>query len=127
MNIDPIAGSTTALMRMALDAAQMRHRVHVTNIANASVPEYTPVRLDFGDALSRARAELASPSGQPELQALDPVAVPATDSRGQPLGSVELDVEMADMVQNTMAYQVMLKGLAKHFSILSMAASDGRR
>jgi flagellar basal-body rod protein FlgB len=127
VNIEPIAGSTTTLVRLALDAAQMRHRAHVTNIANAGVPGYAPVRLDFGDALARAQAQLAQNPGDAEIQALSPDVVLATDPHGRPIGSVELDVEMADMVHNAMDYQALLKGLSRHLSILSMAISDGRR
>ena len=130
MNLEPLSGPTTSLVRLALDAAQMRHRVHVTNIANASVPAYTPVRLDFGQTLNEARAQLVSADPGRDTAAPADLAqevVPATDGRGQPLGSVELDVEMAEMVHNTLAYQSLMKGLSRHLAILSMAVSDGRR
>ena len=37
------------------------------------------------------------------------------------------DEQVADMAQNAVQYQVLARGLNRHFAILSMAANDGKR
>lgn len=124
MNIDSVSGPTTALVRTALDAALMRHQVHATNIANASVAGYQPLRLDFGDAMARARTELQAGGTAPELS---PGIVPLEDGFGHRADKVELDVEVAEIAHNTLAYQALMKGLSRYMGLLNIAVSDGRR
>jgi flagellar basal-body rod protein FlgB len=50
----------------------------------------------------------------------------ALDGLGLPT-QVQLDVEAADMARNAVHYQALVKGLSRHFAILSMAAGDGRK
>ena len=128
MNIDPLAGPTGSLLKMALDAAQLRHQVHVTNIANANVSGYTPMRLNFADELARMREALASdPSGAGVSSELQVMAEPASDGQGHAIDHVEVDMEVAEIAKNTLHYQAVLKGLSRHLSIIGMAIGDGRR
>lgn len=128
MNIDPVSGPTTALVRTALDAALMRHQMHATNIANASVAGYQPMRLDFGDAMARARADIqAGGMAHGGVAGLSPDIVPLEDGYGHRADKVELDVEVAAIAHNTLAYQALMKGLSRYMGILGIAMSDGRR
>jgi flagellar basal-body rod protein FlgB len=60
------------------------------------------------------------------LAQVRPNIEPAVDDAGVPR-QVQLDVEAADMARNAVHYQALVKGLSRHFSLLSMAASDGRK
>jgi flagellar basal-body rod protein FlgB len=92
------------------------------------VPDYAPVRLDFGDALARARDELnAGQTGAAALEVLTPEVTPQRDVQGHMQTAVEVDTEVAEIAQNTLQYQALMKGLSKHLSILSLAISEGKR
>lgn len=129
MTIDSVSGPTTALVRTALDAALMRHQMHAANIANASVAGYRPMRLDFGDAMARARADIQAGGAAAHggIAELAPDVVPLEDGFGNRAGKVELDVEVAGIAHNTLAYQALMKGLSRYMGILGIAMSDGRR
>ena len=98
---DGIESVTRSALAMALDAASLRQQAIATNIANANAIGYVPQRVSFEDQLADARRGLAQ--------------------------SGRLDAEAADMARNAVHYQALVKGLSRHFAILSMAAGDGRK
>ncbi|MCK7581354.1 MAG: hypothetical protein MZV65_40790 [Chromatiales bacterium] len=53
-----MVGVTQDLTLRALDAAVVRHNVLASNIANASNPEYVPLRVNFEDQLQLLRTDL---------------------------------------------------------------------
>lgn len=125
---DGIEALTTAALSIALDAASLRQQTFASNIANANALDYVPQRVSFESQLEELRRGLAG-SGRLDASALREV-VPrieqALDARGLPT-QVQLDVEAAGMARNTVQYQALVTGLSRHFAILSMAASDGRK
>lgn len=128
MNVDPIMGSTGALLKLALDAAHLKQQVHAANIANANVQGYAPLRLSFGDQLARLRDALAAgdaPAGLPD--ALDAELAPAVDEQGRAAAKVEIDQEVAEIAHNTLHYQALLRGMSKHLSLMALAIADGRK
>ena len=125
---DGIEAVTRSALAMALDAASLRQQVIATNIANANAVGYVPQRVSFEDQLSDARQSLAQ-SGRLDAFALSQVSAriePAADNLGA-TAQVQLDSEAADMARNAVHYQALVKGLSRHFAILSMAAGDGRK
>jgi flagellar basal-body rod protein FlgB len=40
---------------------------------------------------------------------------------------VLLDVEVANMAQNAVNYQILARGLSRYYSIMSSAVSDGKK
>lgn len=119
---------TSAVVALALDAASLRQQVIAANIANASTEGYAARRVHFESQLEQARRSLRAG------RTVDPLAlagvraaiVPATDAHGQG-APVRLDAEMASLAQNAVHYQALLKGLAQHHAMLSLAAGDGRK
>jgi len=105
---------TLASLGLALDAATLRQQVIAANIANANVEGYAAQGVSFEAALDAAR---------PELHAR---VVPMLDADGSPQ-PVQLDGEMARLSLNQLQYQVLVKGLNEHLSVLSSAVADGRR
>ena len=119
-----LSGATSDLVLRALDAGAVRHAVHAANIANASVEGYRPLRVDFEDQLAAARGALL---GRDEAAArgaaasLEPQVVP--DAGAKP---VQLDREVALMMENSVRYQALLSALGKNGALLRLAIREGR-
>ncbi|MFC4161853.1 hypothetical protein [Chitinimonas lacunae] len=115
---------TVSLVRLALDAASLRHQAIATNIANAGNAEHRPLRVSFEEQLDAARRELNSRGrvGTGSLSGVTPRLIGDAAPGERPL-----DLETANMAQNTMQYQALLKGLSKYMSIVSAAINEGKR
>ncbi|EJL72197.1 flagellar basal body protein [Variovorax sp. CF313] len=125
---DGIEAVTRSALALALDAASMRQQAIAANIANANVVGYVPQRISFEAQMVEVQRSMEQ-SGRIDAFALAqvrPNIEPAVDDAGVPR-QVQLDVEAADMARNAVHYQALVKGLSRHFSLLSMAASDGRK
>ncbi len=123
-----IEAITTAAISLALDAASLRQRAIAANIANVNTEGYTAMRVSFEEQLGELRERLnASGTVDPfTLSGVRAQIVPALDVAGQG-EKVRLDVEVAQLAENTVRYQALLKGLNRHFAILNSAISDGRK
>jgi flagellar basal-body rod protein FlgB len=125
---DGIEAVTRSVLALALDAASLRQQAISANIANANTVGYVPQRVSFEDQLVDARRSMAQ-MGRIDAFALGDVRArmeSVVDNQGV-LGQVQLDMEAADMARNAVQYQALVKGLSRHFAILSMAAGDGRK
>lgn len=115
------------LVMRALDAATLRHAATARNIANASNPNYQPLRVDFEQQLVLARSELLrrddDAAARRALQNVQPRL--ETDALGT-ARKVQLDEEVAKMMQNTVYYQALLTAKGKHSAILRTAIREGR-
>ena len=119
---------TTSALGMALDAASLRQQAIAANIANHATEGYVAQKVDFESQMADARRTLES-KGTIDAFSLSSVKLEMTavfDSTGAPV-KVQLDEQMADMAQNAVQYQALTRALSRHFSLLSMAASDGKR
>lgn len=129
--IDAIGGVTADIVRLALDAAQLRHTAISNNIANANTPGYTRQKVNFEDQLVSASAALRTGSNAPGLSSLlgsiSPVLAADTSTGADLQGGVELEREMAELAKNVVRYEALLKGLGKEMSILSIAINEGRK
>jgi flagellar basal-body rod protein FlgB len=125
-----IEGITTALLGLALDAASLRQQAIAANIANADVPGYAPMAVDFERQLDSARRDIGGTS-RIDAAALSQV-VPALVAEASPpsLGlspKVMLDLEVAHLAQNGVQYQALVTGLSKHYAVLALAVGDGKK
>jgi len=119
---------TVEMVRMALDATSLRHQAIANNIANINTKGYAPARVDFEQQMSAVRQALDA--GQPVthemLSGIQPVL-----QRDQVVSDEDrtssLDTESANLAQNTVQYEALLKALGKHFAILGSAISEGKR
>jgi len=129
--IDGIESITQASLSLALDAATLRHQVIANNIANAGTEGFVPQRVKFSSQIEEARRQLDGGrriDGN-QLAAMTEAGVelePVSIGSGLP-ARVQLDSEVAQMAQNAVHYQALLKGLSRHMGILSTAVSDGKR
>jgi flagellar basal-body rod protein FlgB len=119
---------TTAALSAALDAASRQHAVTAANIANAASSGYTPVRLSFTEQLAVAQGALRD-SGRLDATGLDALRSmrDAAPEALEGAGPVQLDSEMAELARNAVHFQALAQGLARHLSVLAMAAADGRK
>jgi flagellar basal-body rod protein FlgB len=127
MGLNELTGVTGSMIKLALDAASLRHLVISSNIANANTPGYVPVRVEFEEHLAAAARNSAygaygpglsrsvAPAVVPDLQGFDPL---------QP--RVQLDVEAAQLAQNTLQYQALVRGFRGQLEMLQMAIGEGR-
>jgi flagellar basal-body rod protein FlgB len=125
---DGIEAVTRSALALALDAASLRQQAIAANIANANAIGYVPQRVSFEAQLADVRRSMDA-GGRVDAFALSqvrPRLEPAVDGSGAP-NQVQLDVEAAEMARNAVHYQALVKGLSRHFAILSMAAGDGRK
>jgi flagellar basal-body rod protein FlgB len=106
----------------------MRHQAIATNIANSNTPGYLPLTVSFEDQLEDARRALNS-SGRLDaasLAGVQPALRHAMGPGGLP-AKMMLDVEAATLAQNSVHFQALLKGLNRHYQVLSAATSDGKK
>ena len=124
MGLTELTGVTGSMVKLALDTASLRHLVIASNIANANTPGYVPMRVEFEEHLSAAARTGAYGAGlgRPVASAVvgDPSGFDPLQAR------VQLDVEAAQLAQNTLQYQALLRGLRGHMEMLQIAISEGR-
>lgn len=128
--LDPIGGVTVAAVKLALDAAVLRHQVIANNVANAETPDFTPMRLDFAGRLDAALAGFVDVRDDAALgarieQLSERLASPDAIRRDGD-GPVELDAQMVELADNSLRYQALLAGLGKQMAILRAAIHEGR-
>jgi flagellar basal-body rod protein FlgB len=123
-----IEAVTTAALSVALTAASRRHTVVAANIANANTQGYVPLRLTFDTHVAEARLFLEE-KGLLDRAAVESLrgatGLPAEPAEGAE--KVQLDTEMTEMARNAVHFQALTQGVARHLSILALAASDGRK
>jgi flagellar basal-body rod protein FlgB len=123
-----IESITVSALTLALDAAGLRQQAISSNIANANTPGYAPLAVSFEDQLADAKQSLQA-TGRLDAAALagvQPVLHEASALSGM-APELLLDVEAANLAQNSVHFQALLKGLSKHYALLSSATSDGRK
>jgi len=122
-----IEGATLGVLRLALDAATLRHQVIAHNIANANSAGHVPLRVSFDEQFEAVRAQLAR-SGTVDARL---VAAPrgALVAQGTPgaVAPVALDMEVAELARNTLQYQALVRGVGRYLSIISVAVTEGKR
>lgn len=122
-----IDSNTSALLSLALDAAGMRQQAIAHNIANVNTPGYQRISVSFEQRLA-ALADGAGHMAAPSLANLADLHPSFEYAAPLAAGSaIELDQEMAQLSENTLHHQALLKALNKHLSLMSIAINEGKR
>jgi flagellar basal-body rod protein FlgB len=110
------------LLGQHLDACALRQAVYSANIANANVPDYQPLEVDFESQLQAAKGLFESGAAEETgmLQSIHPTVVPATD------GPIELDQQLALMTKNALQYQSLLGAFERSIGLLRLAVLEGK-
>jgi flagellar basal-body rod protein FlgB len=131
MPIDPLSNTPgTQLLKLALDAASLRHQVTSTNIANSATTNYQPLRVNFEEQLRREMSLSDAPGRSISIfgQRADMATRIAPRIEADPTASsVAIDREMANLSRNAIHYQALLKVLNSKLELTGMAINDGRR
>ena len=125
-----LGGVTGAAVRLALDAAAMRHQVIANNLANIQTEDFAPRRLAFERILAEELGTEMPSSPQLLGEAIDRVATRMVSS-GAVLESAGEDVsierEITALADNTLRYRALLSAIGRQMSILQIAIDEGRR
>lgn len=123
--VSPVDSTTSVLLGMALDAAQMRQQAIANNIANATTPGYRPMSVRFEEQLASQRETLAR-GGNVSLASLSDFR-PTLLTSSNPDETVALDDQVAQLSGNVLHHQVLLRALNKHFALMGLAINEGKR
>lgn len=131
---DGLFGGTINLLDRSLDIRSMRHNLISSNIANQETPGYKAVDIDFKTALDKAEGEVlpliksdehhvgGTPGGNDGIVEVQRTGV----DEGYDRNSVNIELEMAKMAENTMMYNAAADILARKFKGLEYAVREGR-
>ncbi len=125
----------------ALDVAAARHQVIAANVAHVNSPGFRAVDVDFVSSLEQAqaagreglacRATRAGHLRVPGTAGARPSLVVQTVDEGASMrvdgNSVDIDMEMAKMAENSIMYNTFAQLVSSKFSILKYVISEGRR
>ena len=104
------------LLCRILDAANTRHEVIAHNLANVNTPNYKRLEVVFEKELDRF---LVGKSGQAKAKVVESSDVPERKDGN----TVDIDVEMGQLTQNTLMMNAATQLLAMQISQLRAAIS----
>jgi len=126
--IDKTEAVTTSMLKLALDAASLNHQAIANNIANVNTPGYAPARVNFEAQLDSIRQTL-SEGGRVQANMLS--GIQPVMERAQPLPAgdhtANLDMETAQLAENTVHYEALLKVTGMRMSLVNAAINEGKR
>lgn len=113
----------------ALDAESFRHQIISLNVANANNANFRPLTVDFesllGDVSAVSNRYKDNPSGlNKALQRLDETSYVSPSFESD---TVQLDIEMTNMVASNIRYQTLVNALDKLGSFNKTAINGGSR
>ncbi|MDH5228500.1 MAG: flagellar basal body rod protein FlgB [Gammaproteobacteria bacterium] len=126
-----ISSITAEVVKLALDASVMQHKVIANNIANANTDGFKPQTLAFEPYLRQLSEHIAGDGAE---QSIDEHISSLRNQLNNGEGllqtgeqKVQLDMEMAKLADNTLHYKALLEGLSKYGSLLKMAIKEDVR
>lgn len=126
----PFEALTLPAVSLALDASLLRQQAIASHIAHAGTPGYRAPRLSFEAQLAtagtRRSGAVAADAVTSDALVLTTHVTPPSVA-GSDDGPVRLDREVAALAQNSTHHQLLLRGLARHLSVIASAVSDGKR
>jgi flagellar basal-body rod protein FlgB len=114
--LESVQGAGARAVKLALDAAALRHQAIAHNLANLGSENYVPLGVSFESQLGAARdARLSRPELVQDL------------SRGVGPRPQDVDSEMVKLAQNTIHYQALTRALGKVYAMLRETINEGKR
>jgi flagellar basal-body rod protein FlgB len=110
---------TATVLLQAMDGLEMRSRVTAQNIANASTPNYRPLKVSFEDALRQAAL-----GTHLEIRNVDPKVGVAIDEFGR--SELRLDLELATATSTAGRYGTLAELLNRRLQLEALAVSGSR-
>src|SRR5438067_2355158 len=100
--------SQIALLSRVLDVAALRHRVIAQNVSNVNTPGYQRQDVDFADAFARALGD----GKLGDALSIKPRIIEAGGEPRADGNNVDMDLEMGQLQQNSLLFQVYSQILA---------------
>jgi flagellar basal-body rod protein FlgB len=134
----PIGNETSAALKSAMDLRFRRQELLANNVANADTPGYTPRDLGFEGALAAAmddsvippgfvRTHAAHLAGDGDAGAADVVVERPDITNTLDGNSVDLDLEMARLADNSVRFSTTVEAFRRRGSMLANLISDMSR
>jgi flagellar basal-body rod protein FlgB len=129
---------TINILQKALDASWVRNDVIANNIANVDTPSYKAYRVEFEELLKKAIDSNQMPVtstnpkhitiGSGSLNRVTPRIVRDRSTSTRLDGNnVNIDVETANLANNTIMYQALVDQLSAKLARLRTVINEGRR
>ncbi len=100
-----------------LDLAAFRHRILASNVANADTPGYRAKDIVFSRELEKALEGTSS-----RVEVVDaPTTLPSRDGN-----TVNVEIEMAKIAENTLTYDTAIRILEKKIKMMKDVIKGGR-
>lgn len=110
------------LLSAGARAEEMRQRAISTNIANLETPGYRRVAVEFEALLAKALDSGRGKVEMRDLQDLDPEVVQPQNTTVKTNGNdVSLEMEIGEMVKNSLRHQTYMRLLAKKYAQIDRA------
>jgi len=119
--INALEGLGSSMVKLALDAAALRHRAIAHNLANVNTPGYRRRAVEFESDMAKALAT-PGPGGTSHVR---PKVVIEDGPERVDGNTVDIDREMNDLAKNALLYQAAAQIIASRVSSLR-AAIAGR-
>ncbi|MGR3310859.1 MAG: flagellar basal body rod protein FlgB [Candidatus Brocadiales bacterium] len=114
------------LLEKLIDAGAIRHRTIANNIANVNTPGYKRLDVKFEDELKAA----LSGNGIVDISSVRPKIVIAKSTEKTALrndgNNVNIEVEVSELIKNTMSYNIYVQLMSKKFAALKLAIGGGQ-
>ncbi len=112
------------ILESALQASIKRNDVIQHNIANVDVPGYKKKTVLFEDALQKAIQNYKE-TGRLDLSSVTPTTVFQYKNYNYRIdkNNVDIEVEMVDLYQNAVKYDVMAQGVISNYKRINLAVS----
>ena len=132
-----LTGKTIDLLSRALDFRSANHNVISGNLSNIDTPGYRPKEAVFDESLREAveqRAIRLKTTNSKHFSYLssaprggeEPYSIHTSERKGPKGSTLDIDKEMARMVQNNLLYNASARLLTKKFESLKLAIQGGR-
>lgn len=120
----PLFGITAEAARIGMDALAMRQLVAAQNIAQANVAGARALQVSFATQL-----KAAARTGERDMQWVRGIqeAVAGARMEAAPAGHAGLEAQTVELAEVAMHYQAVARALGRHFAVMSLAVSGGRR
>jgi flagellar basal-body rod protein FlgB len=131
-----LTGRGVEVLSRMLDYRSVKHQTIAGNLANVETPGYRPKALTFDEELQRAadktkiRLKTTNPKHLGNDFLLEGRTTFEIRTKAEPYrrpDDLNIDREMAEMLQNNVLYEATVRLLAKRFSALKLAIDAGRR
>jgi len=120
-----IVGSTSDLLKNALNASSMRQEMISSNLSNVNTPGYKAKRVEFESVLRDSMDGTAMKStharhyGVNDLSSVSPSIKAQEGNRINENGNnVAIDTEMAELSANAIYYQALTTQMGNHYSMI---------